>query len=150
MTELNTLEFQRLLEHRHEHCARLLELSGRQQALIAGGHYTDLLDVLGQKQQILLKLDSQKHRQSELVEFWRSRRNTLEPGQRRRCERLLAELDELLARLVGQEQESSECLARQRDATRQQLEHLNQGADVHRAYRDPAAAATHRHLDIGG
>jgi hypothetical protein len=150
MTALNLLEFERLLEDRRGHCARLLELSRRQRDLIAGGEYTALLGVLGQKQQILGRLGRQQHTQPALVEFWRSRRDALPPDDRRRCEQLLAELDDVLARLVGEEQSSRESLARQRDATRGELEQLNQGADVHRAYRDGTAAATHRHLDLGG
>ncbi|HUG90979.1 MAG TPA: hypothetical protein VML55_09105 [Planctomycetaceae bacterium] len=150
MSGLNLLEFERLLEDRHGHCLRLLELSRQQRDLIDGGNFTALLGVLGQKQQILGRLEGQKHRQPALVEFWRSRRESLASRDRDRCERLLAEIDGVLARLVGEEQVSSEFLARQRDATRQELEQLHLGSEVHRAYRDGMAPTTTRHLDVGG
>ena len=150
MTALNLLEFERLLEDRHGHCVRLLELSGQQRDLIASSNFTALLGLLGRKQQILARLDAPKDRQPALVEFWRSRRDALEPRDRQRCEQLLSEVNDVLAQLLSEEQSSSEFLAGQRDATRQELENLNRGSEVHRAYRDGTGAATHRHLDVGG
>ena len=150
MAELTLSEFEQLLEHRRVECARLLELSHHQRQCIARDDYTGLLELLGQKQQILGRLDEHKARQPALVEFWRRRRDDLPPAQRDRCENLLAGVEHALARLIGEEQASSEQLARRRDATRHELERLHQGAAVHRAYRDGLDAAGHRHLDVGG
>jgi hypothetical protein len=150
MHESNLPEFERLLEDRRSHCARLLELSRRQRDLIASGDYTTLLSVLGQKQQILAGLDVHKTRQPALIAFWQRQRNILPAEDRQRCEALLAEVDRVLALLVGEEEASSASLVRQRDATRSELEQLNRGSEVHRAYRDPLGATTHRHLDVGG
>jgi hypothetical protein len=150
MTDLTLSEFERLLEDRRAQCLRLLELSFRQRDFIAREDYTALLGLLGQKQQILGRLDEQKERQPALVEFWRTRRDGLPAGPRDRCERLLVGIESALAQLVGEEQASSEHLARRRDATRHELERLHQGAEVHRAYRDGTDPAAHRHLDVGG
>jgi hypothetical protein len=150
MSTPNLLEFERLLEDRRAHCARLLELSQQQGELIARGDYTSLLGVLGQKQQILAHLDGHKRRQPMLVEYWRLQRDRLPPRDRQRCEDLLGEVDRVLALLVSAEEASSASLIRQRNATKSELEQINRGSEVHRAYRDPFGAATHRHLDVGG
>jgi hypothetical protein len=141
-------DFLRVFKSRREYCQALLELSSRQSELIAEDDYEQLLMVLGQKQHILSRLEALNQSQPGLWRDWRKRRDTFDPALLEDCEHVLAETESILAELVQQENASTEFLTRRRDAARSQLQSVSHGADVHSAYRDSLAPATHRHLNL--
>lgn len=141
-------DFLRIFKSRREYCQALLELSSRQSDLIAEDDYEHLLMVLGQKQHLLGRLEALNQSQPELWSDWRNRRDSFDPDLLDDCEHVLAETESILAELVQHENASTEFLTRRRDAARQQLQSVSHGADVHNAYRDNLAPATHRHLDL--
>lgn len=129
--------------------AALLELSRRQSGLVETDDYTELLNVLGKKQQIIGHLEEVGSRRPHLWQEWRRDRDRLPKAARQACEISLAESESLLAELMEHERVSTETLARRRDETRRELQSVTSGVRVNHEYRDSLAPVTHRHLDVG-
>lgn len=138
-----------ILKTRREHCRDLLVLSRQQSQLIDADDYTQLLEVLGQKQRILGRLDEINQQHPDLKGQWQLHRKTAETLVRDDCEHVLAEMEAILAELLNTEKESTDQMIARRDATQRRLKAVSSGAQVHAAYRDSLAPATHRHLDVG-
>ena len=126
----------------------MLELSRRQCALIEAGEYPQLLDVLARKQRLLEQLDGLNARHPRIRAQWRANRDNLDPQTRDDCAHALAETEAILAELRDHEQASTQQLAGRRDRTAEAIKALAAGHDLHDAYRDNLAPATHRHLDV--
>jgi len=148
MSTLHANQFLQVFQNRRERCRKLLELSRRQKELIDQGNYTRLLTVLGHKQRILTEMDDFSEQTPDLWSSWRRHRETLSGGVRDDCNHVLAETEALLAELVKEETDSTDALTERRDATRVSLKSISDGSQVHNAYRDNLAPATHRHLNI--
>lgn len=148
MTSLQMIDYLKLFSVRLEYSKRLLKLSFLQQDLIDQNDYTGLLDVLGQKQRLFGQLDQYTKQLPMLWEKWRSERDLLLADQREACEQILQESEEVLAKLLKNEDTSTQCMVDRRDHTNQQIQSLNQGEKVGEAYRDSLAPVTHRHLNI--
>ena len=144
-----SLEFLETFRTRREHFQALLTLSRRQKQLIAESDYSELLAVLGQKQRLLGRLEELNRHQPDLRRRWQDQRESLDGVLRDDCEHLLAETEALLAALLDEEQTSTSELSARRDETQRQLQAISQGSQIHDAYRDQLAPATHRHLDTG-
>jgi hypothetical protein len=128
--------------------ADLLELSKRQLGLVEDDDYTELLGLLGGKQQIIGRLEALGRARPGLWDDWRSQREHLAPAARNACDETLTQTEALLARLLEHERSSTEALARRRDQTARELRTLAAGSRVNQAYRDSLAPVTHRHLDM--
>jgi hypothetical protein len=130
------------------HCfAELLALSQLQSELVESDAYSQLLGLLGGKQQILGRLEEIGKGRPRLWDDWRAQRERLAGPAREACEQILAETEALLARLLEHERVSTEKLARRRDQTALELRTVTAGVRVNQAYRDALAPVTHRHLD---
>jgi hypothetical protein len=140
-------DFLTLFADRRQCFAELLELSRRQLELVEADDYTQLLGLLGGKQQILGRLEALGRGRPALWDDWRSGREHLPPPARQACDEVLAETEALLARLLEHERTSTEALARRRDQTARELRTVAAGSRVNLAYRDSFAPLTHRHLD---
>ncbi len=148
MSALSAAEFLQVFQTRRERCRKLLELSRKQRELIDAADYTHLLKVLGHKQRILTQLDDASEQMPHLWSDWRRQRDELQETARDDCNHVLAEIEAILAELVKQEGQSTDALIERRDSTRMQLQSISEGSQVHAAYRDNLAPATHRHLNI--
>src|SRR5260370_25660453 len=125
----------------------LLDLSQRQLGLVEADDYTQLLGLLGGKQQIIGRLETLGRIRPGLWDDWRSQRGGLAPAARKACDETLAQTEALLARLLEYERVSTEALARRRDHTARELRTVAAGSRVNQAYRDSLAPVTYRHLD---
>ena len=148
MSTFSASEFLTIFQTCREHWRDLLELSRRQMALIEADDYPQLLSLLGQKQRILGRLDELKQQHPGLRERWLSRREAVDPELGDDCDHVLAETEAILAELMKEEQVSTERLTGRRDKTQRELQAIANATDVHKAYRDSLAPATHRHLDV--
>lgn len=140
-------DFLKTFVDRRQCFADLLELSKRQLGLVETDEYSQLLGLLGGKQQIIGRLEKIGKAQPRLWEDWREERDGLAPPARQACEQTLAETEALLAQLLEHERVSTEGLACRRDQTAHQLRTVAAGSRVNQAYRDSLAPATHRLLD---
>lgn len=141
--------FLELFTVRRDCCRTLLELSEQQPELIATDQYTQLLEVLHQKQRVLGRLDQWDAAHPELWPQWKQQRDTLPDGLRDDCEALLAESESLLAELLAREKSGTEALTQRRNETSEALKQVAEGVQVHQAYRDHATSPTHHYLDVG-
>jgi hypothetical protein len=140
-------DFLTIFADRKQCFADLLDLSQRQLGLVEADDYTQLLGLLGGKQQIIGRLEALGRIRPALWDDWRAERERLAPSARKACEETLAQTEALLARLLEYERVSTEALARRRDQTARELRTLAAGSRVNQAYRDSLAPVTHRHLD---
>ena len=136
------------LRTRREYCRVLLDLSRRQQALIAERDFTELMAVIGRKQRVLGRLDALKQQHPTLVADWKAQRDQLPKPLRKLCDELLQETEGILAELIAEEKSCTDELSRQRDETARQLAETADGQTAHRAYGTGEPAHDHRYLDI--
>jgi len=148
MSKLHLEDFNKIFTARRDYCQEVLALSQQQAALIEQSDFTALLRVLGKKQRILGELDHINERFPNLKTLWKTSRDEFDPAERSDCEHLLAEIESLLQELIQEEQSSTNRLVEKRENTKQELETISKGTQVHSAYRDHLASTTHRHLDI--
>ena len=142
------LDFIATFKDRRQCFADLLQISRCQLGLVENDDYSQLLRLLGGKQQIIGRLEAISSRLPRLWDDWRRERERLAPGSREICEQTLADTEALLAELLEHERVSTETLARRRDQTARQLAAVAGGSRVNQAYRDCLAPVTHRHLDL--
>jgi hypothetical protein len=137
-TVLATDVLAELIQSKHRVLVQLRSLGERQLALAHDGLISELLDVLGLKQRILVQLQSIER---ELEPFrgedpesrhWRS------AEARRRCGATLAECESLLAAIVRQEKQSENELTRRRDEAARRLAGMHSAAEARCAYLTPA------------
>ncbi|MBI3864709.1 MAG: hypothetical protein HY290_22760 [Planctomycetia bacterium] len=140
-------DFIKTFHDRRQCFAELLALSERQLGLVESDDYTQLLGVLGGKQQIIGRLEAIAGDAPRLWDDWRRERDRLPQATRDACEQTLAETQSLLERLLEHERVSTETLSRRRDETQAQLRSVTGGARVNQAYRDSLSPLTHRLLD---
>jgi hypothetical protein len=133
---------------RRGYCQALLELSQRQQSLIAADDYADLVSLVAHKQQVLDALLEAGHEPAELWRAWRSERAALPDSLRQECDRTLADTEQLLQHLLSIDQSSIELLSRRRDAAERELCAVNQGDAAQSAYGAPLVAVAPRRLDV--
>lgn len=148
MTSTHMIDYPKLFAVRLEYSRALLKLSLQQQDLIEQDDYTQLLDVLGQKQRLLGQLDQYTRQLPQLWEKWKADRDQLPTDQRETCETILQQSEAVLSALLQNEDTSTQSMVDRRNQTREQLKSLNQGGRVGEAYRDNLAPVTHRHLNI--
>ena len=142
------LDFITTFKDRRQCFADLLQISRCQLGLVETDDYSQLLRLLGGKQQIIGRLEAISSRLPRLWDDWRRERERLAPGAREACEQTLADTEALLAELLEHERIATETLARRREQTAQQLAAVAGGSRVNQAYRDCLAPVTHRHLDL--
>jgi len=133
---------------RRDYYANLLDQSKRQQEFIDNADYTQLLALLGQKQQILSRLDELNQQQPGLMDDWKAQRDNIEAATRSDVEHLLEEIESIIKQLMQEEQSSTQTLIVQRDQTEKQIQDVTTGANVNNAYRDQLAPTTHKHLNL--
>ncbi len=140
-------DYLKTFSERRQCFADLFELSKHQLRLVETDDYTQLLKLLGGKQQIISRLEAIGKGKPRLWDDWREERDRIEPAARQACEETLAETEALLAELLEHERASTESLSLRRDQTARQLREVTSGSRVNQAYRDTLAPVTHRHLD---
>ncbi len=129
-------------------CRALLELSSQQQDYIAASDYAGLIELLTHKQQLLDVLSNDSRDGSDLWQAWRTERDHLPHADRRACEQVLDEADELLKQLMSLEQSSTDLLSSRREATQLALAEVNHGGLAMHGYQSPAEANVSRRLDL--
>lgn len=128
-------EFRSLFQRRHEYARFLLELSTRQQELIAQGEYSGLIDLLLRKQTALDALQGLSQTNPPLLEQWKSHRDSISITLRRECEHWLSVTEQILAQLMELEQTCTSQLQTKQNETQSQLEAVSNTIHVQDAYR---------------
>jgi len=147
-TAVTAEEFLTAFRARRAYCRALLDLSAEQSALIAADEYSELIALLGHKQQLLDALLDVGRQPVDLWRAWATERDRLSAPLRQQCEETLAETESLLQELAAAEQSSTDLLTIRRDATEQALGTVNHGGAAHAAYGSLSDAAASRRLDV--
>lgn len=134
----------RLRERRDLSC-RLAELSERQRLALGDRDYESLIGILSEKQTLLERLAVL----SAAARNWSAERVFVSPGERAEGEALLNEGTRLLGEAARLETDDIAELTAQRNAAQAALQEISSAGQVHSAYRDALAPATHRSLDVG-
>lgn len=129
-------------------CAALLELSCAQAACIRNDDYTELLALLNQKQQLLDDAARAAREQQPAWSSWSDQRDRLPAAERAECEHELAQIEDLLDRLLREEQSGTQLLNERHDATLRELASVNQGVRVREAYDSTLIGGGARHFSI--
>jgi len=141
-----THHYLQAFRERRAYCQALVDLSEQQSELIDTEVYTDLVDLLNHKQQLL---DLLLATGSNLWHDWKSDRNNLAQEDRDACNALLQETETLLQQLMLHEQQCTTHLSTRRDAVQTALRNVQQAGVALNGYAPSAEAQTFRRLDFG-
>ena len=117
-----------VLQRRREFCRAMLELSRRQSELIEDGKFSELLQLIAQKQRVLEHLAELGRSFGGIVDFWKSVRDRLAADVRSRCQAAIDEAESLLAESMALEKQGTAALSQRRDETRGRLKEIGESS----------------------
>lgn len=141
-------EYLAAFRERRAVCAALLELSRAQAECIRKDDFTELLDLLQQKQQLLDDVARAARDQGLAWSSWSDQRDRLRAADRSECERELALVENLLAELLREEQAGAQLLTTRQVVTQRELAAVNQEVRVREAYDGSTVGGGARHFSI--
>ena len=115
-----------VLRTRREYCRAMLELARLQQTFIDQDRTQDLLQLITQKQRIISGLSDMADEFGGLASHWKKVRDTLAPADRKECDAILAQSEQLLAQTLQHESQGTEALSARQERTRQELQQLGE------------------------
>lgn len=121
---------------RRAYCDALLQLSRQQSGLIAADDYTQLLELLAHKQQLIDAWVQSNGRQQMAWQSWPQQRSRLEVAARTTCEELLEECRTLMADLMAEETCSTRELTMRKELAEQSLSAVCGGQQAAGAYAE--------------
>lgn len=113
-----------VLQRRREYCRAMLELSQRQSNLIDQGNFSELLQLIAQKQRVLDHLSELSQMFGGIVTFWKSVRDQLGSDLRAQCQQIIDESERILAASMNLEQQGTAVLSQRRDETQIRLKEI--------------------------
>ena len=149
---MKTKELQDLLEYlgREQACyTSLLDLSRQQKYLIEEGDIDQLLATLGQKQQILGRVAEIEGKLRTYKDRWNELRQTMSADDRSMIDLALSTVEDLLAELIGMEQECEQLLVGQINVVQHDLEDVSNARGVNDAYSMTARPEPSHLLNYG-
>ena len=136
-----------LLQQEKALYARFLELSGQQLAVIQGGDVSELLALLGRKQELLGQIDRVEQELSPAKENWDEVRASLSADERPAVEAMVEEVRRVLEELIALERKGEGLLRQQRQHTLDQIAQTERGCQLGSAYRAGAKPVVNRYVD---
>ncbi len=148
MTHTNIDTILQAFRTRRNYYATLLQLSKNQQMYIETEDYTQLLALLGEKQQVLSRLEELHTEQPQLTAQWKACREVIDAATLSDAEHLLAEMETILTELKQKETTSTDTLLTQKAITEQEIQEVISGEQTHDAYRDQLGTVTSRYINL--
>ena len=118
-----------VLQRRREYCRAMLELSRRQAALIDDGNFSELLQLIAQKQRVLEHLAELGRTFGGVVDFWKSVRGRMVSDVRSKCQAAIDDAESLLAESMALEKQGTETLSQRRDETQGRLKEIGEASN---------------------
>ena len=115
-----------VLQRRREYCRAMLELSRRQAGLIDDGNFTELLQLIAQKQRVLEDLADLGRSFGGIVDFWKSVRDRLAVDVRSKCQSAIDDAESLLAESMALEKQGTTVLTQRRNETQGRLKEIGE------------------------
>lgn len=139
---MDASHFVAIFRERRALCRAIAELAGEQRRGLGNSDYSLVIETLQQKQRLVDELARASREQGLVWTSWTSQRERLGTDVRNECEQLLAEIEDLMAALLREEQADVQLLTTRLNATRRELAVINQGVQVREAYGSSTAAAS--------
>jgi hypothetical protein len=114
--------------------SQLGELAGTQRGLITGGEPEQLLSVLGERQKLVDRLDAIGRRMKPYLESWKGFRATMAPVDALRVDRLLGDVNTMLAGILEKDKADAQLLAARKSSTAKAMEAVSIGRQAGAAY----------------
>ncbi len=139
-----------VLDQQHELYRQLESLSAEQGRLVQSGDTEPLLALLSRRQALIDQLAQVSQRLEPYKQQWPQAWSQLEPGDRDRIGGLVRRVQEVLDRIMQQDEQDRVALSQQRQQAQQSLQRMNRGATMHRAYKQSTASPAPRYADQQG
>jgi len=123
-----------LVRRKRSCLAQLRDMGERQLELVRYGNITQLLELLGVKQQVLVSLQQVERQMDRFRGEDPQNRRWDSPQKRQECAASLAECERLLAQIVVQEKQSEQELVRRRDEAAARLAGVHSAGQARNAY----------------
>lgn len=133
-TTTNTEQLLALLEQQRGLYSRLQDLSMRQRGLISGERPELLLELLRERQTLVLSLAQLNQALSPFRQDWDERFGSLPDGVRQRAAGLLESINVMLEKILASDQEDGALLAARKRVVAQNLNQLVGTTAAHSAY----------------
>jgi len=127
-----------LLTEQRELYVRLRALTDSQRSLITGDDPEQLLTVLGERQKLIDRLERLAERMRPYQQKWPQLRSELAPAESERVDRLLAEVNALLAAILEKDKADAQLLAARKGVVAQAMATLKTDKQARAAYAAPA------------
>jgi len=122
-----------VLRRRRELARAMLHLATRQQELISQQQFSELLQLIAQKQRVLEQLTELGQSFGGIVEHWRSVRDRLPQELRQQCQEAIDDSEHLLAQIMDLEQQGTAVMTRHRDETQKRLQEAGHAVEARSA-----------------
>ena len=129
------------LEAERDIYARVLDLSRQGRELAAAARSEELLTVLAEKGRLSDQAGAFAEKTRELKAGWNGLAPALAADQRERGARLLAEVRELLGKIIAEDDECQKLLASRRDGSLEEMLRVQQGRRMNQAYGRKSATS---------
>lgn len=136
-----------LLRQEQSLYARFLDLSRRQLGVIEQGDVSELLSLLGRKQEVLGQVEGVEQQLAPAKRYWEQMRASFSEDQRSLVESLIQAVRRVLEELIALEKQGEESLQAQRRRTLARIEQTDRGSRLGDAYGAGAKPVVNRYVD---
>jgi predicted nuclease with TOPRIM domain len=123
--------------------ARILELARQGRALAGAGRAQELLQVLAEKGRLSEQAAAAGGQSRELKTRWKELAGRLGAAERERGRQLIAEVRELLGKIIAEDDECQKLLAARREGALEEMLKVQQGRRLHQAYGQKPPSGPH-------
>jgi len=148
MPTSTTIDFLQVFTDRRDCFEHLLTMSSEQLALIEAEDYSQVLTLLGRKQEFINYLEELQQLHPQLVHDWNTSKHGLDRHLKQACEDLLAETEQLMQLLMNLERHGSEEISSRKERSRDELLSLSQASRANTTYGTQLASSTGRRLSV--
>jgi flagellar biosynthesis/type III secretory pathway chaperone len=140
-----------ILDEQHDLYQQLHALSAEQRGLVASGEAEPLLSLLARRQSLIDTLAHVAQRLEPYKQEWAECWSRLDEPSRRHVSERISQVQHLLDEIIQQDEQDRASLSAHRSRMGEQLQQVNRGRTVNRAYgRAPAQAVASRFTDRQG
>ncbi len=121
--------------------AEILDMAGRQAALLKAGDSTGLLEIIGAKQELVGRLTELAGELAPLKDGWKSSRDSIDAAERAKIEAVLSDIAGLLEKIIAEENSTEEIIGSKREESVERIKKLQTGKKMLKAYGDGKSPA---------
>ncbi len=123
-----------ILTRQHELYQQLSALAAKQSELVRSGDTNTLMSVLGARQNILEQLSPLDQQLQPYRATWDENLSAMTPDNRAKAQKLMAEVQQMLAAILKQDEEDRQSLMAQKEDVGAQIGQTVTGVQLNKAY----------------